>query len=58
MRSTPVTVENDDGTTIADPDLMFALLFWTGFVGWALNAGLLELQRRLFGPAAAVEVMP
>jgi ABC-type nitrate/sulfonate/bicarbonate transport system permease component len=40
------------------PDLMFALLFWTGLVGWALNAGLLQLQRRVFGPAAAVEFLP
>jgi NitT/TauT family transport system permease protein len=40
------------------PDLMFALLFWTGLVGWAINAGLLQVQRRFFGPAAAVEVLP
>jgi len=40
------------------PDLMFALLFWTGLVGWAINAGLLQLQRRFFGPAAVVEVLP
>jgi ABC-type nitrate/sulfonate/bicarbonate transport system permease component len=43
------------------PDLMFALLFWTGFVGWVLNAGLFQLERRFFGSAAvkaAVEVVP
>jgi hypothetical protein len=28
---------------------MFALLLWVGVLGWAINAGLLALQRRLFG---------
>jgi ABC-type nitrate/sulfonate/bicarbonate transport system permease component len=34
------------------PDLMFAMVLWIGLVGWALNAGLMFAQRRLFGPAA------
>jgi len=33
------------------PDLMFALVLWIGLVGWALNAALLFVQRRLFGVA-------
>jgi ABC-type nitrate/sulfonate/bicarbonate transport system permease component len=31
------------------PELMFALLLWVGVLGWAVNSGLLALQRRLFG---------
>jgi len=31
------------------PELMFALLLWVGMLGWAINAGLLALQRGLFG---------
>ena len=31
------------------PELMFALLLWVGILGWAINAGLLALQRSLFG---------
>ena len=30
---------------------MFAMLLWIGLIGWALNAGLLFAQRRLFGRA-------
>lgn len=30
------------------PEQMFALLVWVGIVGWAFNAALLSLQRRLF----------
>ena len=37
------------------PALMFALLVWIGLIGWMLNAALLWVQRRLFGPAAANE---
>jgi NitT/TauT family transport system permease protein len=33
------------------PDLMFAMVLWIGLIGWALNAGLLLVQRRLFGAA-------
>ena len=32
------------------PDLMFAFLFWIGFVGWALNALMVAIQRRVFNP--------
>ena len=38
------------------PDLMFALVLWIGIVGWVLNGALLLAQRRLFGPAAMVEL--
>ena len=31
------------------PDEMFALLAWTGLVGWAASAGLVALERRWFG---------
>jgi ABC-type nitrate/sulfonate/bicarbonate transport system permease component len=31
------------------PELMFALLLWVGVLGWTINAGLLALQRGLFG---------
>ena len=31
------------------PELMFALLLWVGVLGWTINAGLLALQRSLFG---------
>ena len=37
------------------PDLMLAYLVWIGFVGLALNSGLVLAQRRLFGRAALVE---
>ena len=37
------------------PDLMLAYLVWIGIVGFALNAGLVLAQRRLFGRAAEVE---
>lgn len=37
------------------PDLMLALLVWIGVVGFGLNAGLMQMQRRLFGRAATVE---
>jgi len=41
------------------PDLMFAMVLWIGLIGWALNAGLLFAQRRLFGPAGgALTVQP
>jgi NitT/TauT family transport system permease protein len=30
------------------PDEMFALLAWTGLLGWGLNAGLVALEERLF----------
>lgn len=30
---------------------MYAVLLWLAVIGWALNAGLLALQRRLFPPA-------
>ncbi|MBR1220312.1 ABC transporter permease subunit [Bradyrhizobium sp. U87765 SZCCT0131] len=40
------------------PDLMLALLVWIGLVGFALNAALVQAQRRLFGLAAAVEGTP
>ena len=38
------------------PDLLFALLFWTGLLGWAINAGLEWAQRRLVGHAGRVGV--
>jgi ABC-type nitrate/sulfonate/bicarbonate transport system permease component len=38
------------------PALMFAFLIWIGILGWALNAAFLWAQRRLFGPAAIVNV--
>jgi ABC-type nitrate/sulfonate/bicarbonate transport system permease component len=31
------------------PADMFAYLLWVGLVGFSLNAGLLALERRLFG---------
>lgn len=37
------------------PDLMLAYVVWIGIVGFALNAGLVLAQRRLFGKAAKVE---
>lgn len=37
------------------PDLMLAYLVWIGFVGLALNTGLVFAQQRLFGRAAMVE---
>ena len=37
------------------PDLMLAYVVWIGIVGFALNAGLVFAQRRLFGKAADVE---
>ena len=40
------------------PDLMLALLVWIGIVGFALNAVLVQAQRRLFGRAALVEQGP
>lgn len=36
------------------PALMLALLVWIGIIGFALNAGLMFAQRRLFGRAAAM----
>jgi ABC-type nitrate/sulfonate/bicarbonate transport system permease component len=39
------------------PDLVFAYLFWVGFVGWLVNAAVEWLQRRIVGvsnPLAAV----
>ena len=33
-------------------ELMYAVLIWLGFVGWGLNAVLLWVQHRLFGPVA------
>ena len=36
------------------PDLMLAYLFWIGFIGYALNSGLVVAQRHLFGRAALV----
>jgi NitT/TauT family transport system permease protein len=40
------------------PDLMLAMLVWVGVVGYALNAGLIQAQQRLFGRAALVEANP
>lgn len=40
------------------PDLMLALLVWIGVIGFALNAGLIQVQRRLFGAAAMQEAAP
>ena len=37
------------------PALMLAYVAWIGVVGFALNAGLVVAQRRLFGQAARVE---
>lgn len=37
------------------PDLMLAYLVWIGLLGYALNAGLMAAQRRLFSYAGAVE---
>jgi NitT/TauT family transport system permease protein len=37
------------------PDLMFALLLWVGFVGWASNCLLLAIQRRLFSHVAGAQ---
>jgi ABC-type nitrate/sulfonate/bicarbonate transport system permease component len=34
------------------PDLMLAYLLWIGIVGWALNYGILQTQRRVFGRSA------
>lgn len=34
------------------PDLMLAYLVWIGFIGYALNAGLMAAQNHLFGRAA------
>ena len=34
---------------------MLAYVVWIGFVGFALNAGLVLAQRRLFGKAAGLE---
>jgi NitT/TauT family transport system permease protein len=39
-----------------DPALMFAFLVWIGVIGWAFNGALLWAQRRLFGPAAMVDM--
>ena len=36
------------------PDLMLAYLLWIGFIGYALNSGLVVAQRHLFGRAALV----
>jgi ABC-type nitrate/sulfonate/bicarbonate transport system permease component len=36
------------------PELMLALLFWLGLVGWGLNRLLLWSQARLFSPAATI----
>jgi ABC-type nitrate/sulfonate/bicarbonate transport system permease component len=36
------------------PELMLAYLVWIGLIGYALNAGLIVAQRRLFGRAALV----
>ena len=33
------------------PDLVFAYLFWVGFVGWLVNAGVQRLQRHLLAQA-------
>ena len=38
------------------PELMLALLFWLGIMGWALNHAMLWSQKRLFGPAAMVRI--
>ena len=35
------------------PALMFAVLIWVGVLGWGLNAVLLLVQRRAFGPVGA-----
>jgi ABC-type nitrate/sulfonate/bicarbonate transport system permease component len=36
------------------PELMLAYLLWIGFIGYALNSGLVVAQRHLFGRAALV----
>ncbi|WP_233146370.1 ABC transporter permease [Pigmentiphaga sp. NML080357] len=36
-----------------NPALMLALVIWIGVLGWAVNAGLLRLQERLFGRRGA-----
>ncbi len=38
------------------PALTIAYLVWIGFVGWALNYLLIQMQQRLFGPAATIGV--
>ncbi len=40
------------------PDVMLAYLLWIGIVGFALNAGLVFAQNRLFGHAARVAGAP
>ena len=35
------------------PEQMFALLVWTGLIGWAASAGLAALERRLFAHVEA-----
>jgi len=37
------------------PEEMFALLAWTGLLGWALSAGLVALEQRLFGRHRAAQ---
>lgn len=32
------------------PDMVFALLIWVGFVGWGMNAGMLWIQHQVFAP--------
>lgn len=34
------------------PDLMYALLFWVGCIGWLLNYGLVQLDRRVLAQYA------
>jgi ABC-type nitrate/sulfonate/bicarbonate transport system permease component len=36
------------------PELMFALLFWVGVIGWGSNGALLAAQRRLFAASTRV----
>jgi len=36
-----------------DPASMYAVVIWLGIIGWGLNAALVWMQRRLFGPAGA-----
>lgn len=39
------------------PDLMYAMLFWIALLGWAVNHGMLYLERRLFRQRGEVEVL-
>ena len=40
------------------PDLMYAQLFWIGFVGWSINWGLLKLDSTFLARFAVVRGRP